>query len=70
MAGRVTYLDRSQAAMRVARARAEARGLTNIDWVQGSILDLPRLGLGPFDYIDCCGVLHHLPESGVGSRGA
>jgi 2-polyprenyl-3-methyl-5-hydroxy-6-metoxy-1,4-benzoquinol methylase len=53
--GRVTYLDRSAAAMKVARARAEVRGLANIDWVQGSLLDLPRLGLGPFDYIDCCG---------------
>lgn len=59
--GRVVYLDRSAAATAIARARAEARGLTNIDWVQGSILDLPHLGLGLFDYIDCCGVLHHLP---------
>lgn len=64
--GRVTYLDRSQAAMRIAQARAEARSLTNIDWVEGSILDLPRLGLGCFDYIDCCGVLHHLPEPAAG----
>jgi SAM-dependent methyltransferase len=64
--GRVTYLDRSAAAMKVARARAEARGLTNIDWVQGSLLDLAALGLGPFDYIDCCGVLHHLPEPAAG----
>lgn len=64
--GRVTYLDRSQAAMRIAQARAEARGLTNIDWVEGSILDLPRLSLGRFDYIDCCGVLHHLPEPAAG----
>jgi SAM-dependent methyltransferase len=53
--GTVTYLD-----------RAEARGLTNIDFRQGSLLDLPRLGLGPFDYIDCCGVLHHLPEPDAG----
>jgi SAM-dependent methyltransferase len=64
--GRVTYLDRSAGAMTVARARAEARGLTNIDWVRGSLLDLPGLGLGPFDYIDCCGVLHHLPEPAAG----
>jgi SAM-dependent methyltransferase len=64
--GRVTYLDRSRAAMKVARARAEARGLTNIDWVEGSIPDLPSLGLGPFDYIDCCGVLHHLPDPQAG----
>ncbi|HEX3983063.1 MAG TPA: class I SAM-dependent methyltransferase [Acidisoma sp.] len=64
--GCVTYLDRSEAAMRIARARAEARGLTNIEWVDGSILDLPKLGLGVFDYIDCCGVLHHLPDPAEG----
>lgn len=66
--GRVTYLDRSAAAMKLARARAQMRGLTNIDWVQGSLLDLLQLGIGPFDYIDCCGVLHHLPEPGEGLR--
>ncbi len=25
-------------------------------------------GLGPFDYIDCCGVLHHLPDPAAGLR--
>jgi len=64
--GRVTYLDRSGAAMRTARARADARGLS-LDWHDGSILDLPG-GLGPFDYIDCCGVLHHLPDPAAGLR--
>lgn len=63
--GGVTYLDRSAAAQAVARARAEARGLT-LDWHLGSLLDLPRSGLGPFDYIDCCGVLHHLPDPAEG----
>ncbi|HEY0204025.1 MAG TPA: class I SAM-dependent methyltransferase [Acetobacteraceae bacterium] len=63
--GGVTYLDRSAAAQAVARARAEARGLT-LDWHLGSLLDLPRSGLGPFDYIDCCGVLHHLPDASEG----
>ena len=62
--GRVTYLDRSGAAMRVARARADARGLT-LDWLDASITDLPA-GLEPFDYIDCCGVLHHLPDPAAG----
>jgi SAM-dependent methyltransferase len=66
--GGVTWLDRSQAAEEIARGRAEARGLRNIDWVRGSLLDLPTLGLGPFDYIDCCGVLHHLPDPAAGLR--
>ncbi len=63
--GQVTYLDRSKAAATVARARAQARGL-EIAWHEGSLLDLPGSGLGPFDYIDCCGVLHHLPDPAAG----
>ena len=67
-AGTVTYLDRSAAAIAVAQARAAARGLTNIVWEQRSLLDLPGSGLGPFDYVDCCGVLHHLPDPAAGVR--
>ena len=65
--GTILHLDRSAAAQAVARARAEARGLT-IAFQQGSLLDLPGSGLGPFDYIDCCGVLHHLPSPAEGLR--
>ena len=64
--GTVAYLDRSAAAMAVARARAEIRGLDNMTWHEGSLLDLGSLGLGPFDYVDCCGVLHHLPDPDAG----
>jgi SAM-dependent methyltransferase len=66
-AARVVYLDRSAASRRVAQARAAARGLANLDFVSGSLLELGALGLGGFDYIDCCGVLHHLedPEAGL-----
>ena len=66
--GTVTWLDRSAAALKIARDRAAARGLTNIEWEQRSLLDLPESGLGPFDYIDCCGVLHHLPDPAAGVR--
>ncbi|MFO1060955.1 MAG: class I SAM-dependent methyltransferase [Dongiaceae bacterium] len=62
----VVYLDLSAASRRVAEARAEVRGLTNIRFVTGSLLDLPALGLGAFDYVDCCGVLHHLPDPAAG----
>ncbi|MBU8537001.1 class I SAM-dependent methyltransferase [Falsiroseomonas tokyonensis] len=64
--GDVTWLDRSAQAKRVAQARAAARGLQNIRFEDGSLLDLPGSGLGPFDYIDCCGVLHHLPDPAEG----
>ena len=70
---RVTYIDLSNASMRVAKRRAQNRQLTNIDWYQGSLLDLPQMNLGQFDYINCTGVLHHLPTgrwSTVSSGGA
>jgi SAM-dependent methyltransferase len=66
--GQVTWLDRSAASLAIARGRAEARSLQNIVWDQRSLLDLPESGLGPFDYIDCCGVLHHLPDPAEGLR--
>lgn len=55
-----TYVDLSANARRVAEARIAARKLTNVRFVTGSLLD--AASLGTFDYIDCCGVLHHLPE--------
>ncbi len=66
--GGITWLDRSAAALQIAQARAAARGLSNIAWEQRSLLELPGSGLGPFDYIDCCGVLHHLPDPAEGLR--
>lgn len=66
---RVTYLDLSTASRSIAEARAAARGLTNIRFVTGVIEDVGRLCPGPYNYIDCCGVLHHLadPEAGLRS---
>jgi SAM-dependent methyltransferase len=58
----IVYLDWSTASRAVAEARAAARKLTNIRFVTGSLLELDKLDLGRFDYIDCCGVLHHLPD--------
>src|SRR5579862_8199573 len=56
----VVHLDLSQAAIDIARRRAQVAALNNISWVCGSLLDLPVLELGKFDYINCSGVLHHL----------
>ena len=63
--GQVVCVDRSHAALEIARNRAQARKLENIRFVQGDLTELPALGLGTFDYIDCCGVLHHLPNPDV-----
>ncbi len=71
-AGEVVYLDLSTASRGIAEARAAARGLTNITFLKGSLLDLPAMDLAPFDYIDCCGVLHHLadPDAGLAALSA
>lgn len=64
---RVVHLDLSAASIAIAQRRAQIRGLDNITWIHDSLLNLPRLGLAPFDYIGCSGVLHHLqdPDQGL-----
>ena len=62
----IDYIDLSTASRRIAEARADARGLTAIRFHTGSLLD--AVDLGRFDYIDCCGVLHHLPDPAEGFR--
>ena len=59
----VVYLDMSAASREIAEARARVRKLDNIRWITASITELPELGLGEFDYIECCGVLHHLEST-------
>ena len=58
------YLDLSSASREIAEARARVRGLGDIRFVTGDLLTAPELG--KFDYIDCCGVLHHLPDPVAG----
>lgn len=62
----ITYLDLSEASRAVAEARAAARGLSSIRFLTGDLMEAPALG--PFDYIDCCGVLHHLADPNAGFR--
>jgi len=59
----IVYLDLSDASREIAEARAKARGLTSVSFLHG---DLRAAELGPFDYIDCCGVLHHLDDPAAG----
>jgi len=63
----IVHLDLSDASIDVARQRARRRGLEEkITWIQGSLLDAAALDLEPFDYINCCGVLHHLDSPAAG----
>ena len=64
----VVHLDMSNASTDIAQERARIRGLTNITWVRDSLLNIPRLALGEFDYINCSGVLHHLADPDEGLR--
>lgn len=60
--GEVICLDRSSHALKIVQERAKVRDLHNMQFIQGSLTELDSLELGFFDYIDCCGVLHHLPD--------
>src|SRR5437899_7889776 len=62
----VVHLDISEKCNEIAKRRAEVRKLVNMTWVHGSVLDLPSLKLGPFDYINCVGVLHHMDDPKAG----
>ncbi len=64
----VVYVDLSAASRAVAESRVRARGLTNVTFHTLSLLDLPAAGFPPFDYIDCSGVLHHLPSPEAGLK--
>ncbi|MEQ8790174.1 MAG: class I SAM-dependent methyltransferase [Pirellulaceae bacterium] len=65
----IIHLDLSTASIEVARQRIRRRGLQrSVRFVQQSLLDLPTLGLGEFDYINCCGVLHHLADPPEGLK--
>jgi 2-polyprenyl-3-methyl-5-hydroxy-6-metoxy-1,4-benzoquinol methylase len=64
----IVHLDLSEASITIAKERARIRKLNNIVWIQESLLSLPELGLGKFDYINCVGVLHHLTDPDAGLR--
>ena len=64
---RIVYVDLSEASMAVAKSRIEARGLgRRVEWIHGSLLDVPKWGLDRFDYVNCSGVLHHLADPPAG----
>ncbi|HEU0265823.1 MAG TPA: methyltransferase [Geobacterales bacterium] len=63
---RITALDLSAANLRRARLHSLFHGRRNIDYRQGDLLS-PQVAPGPFHFIDCFGVIHHLadPVSGL-----
>lgn len=64
----IVHLDLSKASIGVAKERLKMRGLENkVTFLHASLLDIPKMDLGKFDYINCSGVLHHLasPEEGL-----
>lgn len=63
---KLVYLDMSEASLNIAQERAKLRKLNNISFVHASIVDIPNLDLGQFNYIDCIGVLHHLEDPDAG----
>jgi len=62
----VIYLDMSNTSMNIAKERAKIRKLDNIKWINDSLLNIPSLNLGEFDFINCTGVIHHLEEPKLG----
>ncbi|MCC9624553.1 class I SAM-dependent methyltransferase [Thalassospira sp. MA62] len=66
--GTVTYLEPSAASTKVAKSRAEARGLDNVIYELQTIDEFAQSSPQPFDYINCAGVLHHLEDPNQGLR--
>ena len=64
----IHYLDVSAAARDVAEARARTRGLDSITFHTGSLLAVGDVAPGPYHYIDCVGVLHHLADPPAGLK--
>lgn len=62
----LVHLDLSEAAVAIAAQRAEHAGVKNVTFQVGSLLDADPGTLGLFDYINCSGVLHHLPDPWAG----
>jgi SAM-dependent methyltransferase len=66
----IAYIDASEQAIDIARDQAKSRGVSDaIEWIQASPLDLAGIGLEPFDYVNCCGMLetHSEPNAALKS---
>ena len=59
--GKVLALDLSLRSLAYGKMMAEKMGVSNIQFLQGDILDLKHVHL-KFDLIECSGVLHHMED--------
>ncbi len=57
----VVGIDLSSGALRVAKERCRRSGASQVEFHHLSIYDVGKLE-GEFDFINCVGVLHHLPD--------
>lgn len=64
----IVYVDLSETSRAITEDRAKTHNLSNIRFHTKSLLDLSAAEFGVFDYVDCCGVLHHLHSPGDGLR--
>jgi SAM-dependent methyltransferase len=63
----VTAVDLSQASLAYGKRMAAHYRISNIEFLRGDILDLPKLGRS-FDHVECVGVLHHMADPKAGLR--
>ena len=61
----VLAVDLSRASLSYAQRQANRLGVTGLEFMQGDILDLAKLG-EHFDIIESIGVIHHMDDPSVG----
>lgn len=71
-AAEVVHMDVSAGAIELARARMAVHAAetpnVKVTFIHAPLTDAPDLGIGPFDFINCVGVLHHTPSPVEGLR--
>jgi SAM-dependent methyltransferase len=63
----VIAVDLSQESLAYGKRMAGKLGISNVSFLHGDLLDIPRMGMG-FHHIDCVGVLHHQEARMAGWR--
>ena len=58
---KLTAVDLSLSSLSYAKRKTQEMGIDNIEYIQGDILELDKIGK-QFDVIECGGVLHHMAE--------